>query len=405
MSDVVVTGLGAVTAVGADVDSTWSALTAGDSGAGPITQFDASEYPKVPDIAFEVDADPAEWALTDARRMGRYSQFAIEAAEQALADAGLGETAEDRDSTTVGTSIATVMGGAPEFEEYVGRMENGDRVSPRSIIRYLPNLAAGHVSIEFDADGPNRAPSSACAAGTHAISNAASDIRTGRADVMIAGGAETFSPTTMATFGALRGFSGREDDPEGACRPFDEDRDGTVAGEGAAVLVLESRSHARERGATPLATVSGVGLSADATHPTKPPDDAAGMQKAVRAALADAGVDPSDVDHVNAHATGTPTGDVHEATGLNRLFDDPPPVTSIKSIVGHPYGASGAIESAAVVKTIEEGTMPPTLNCENKDDACDVPVVTEARDADVSVAISNSFGFGGTNGSLVFEVP
>ncbi|PSP80465.1 beta-ketoacyl synthase [Halobacteriales archaeon QS_1_68_20] len=403
MTDVVVTGLGAVTAAGEDFDETWSAVKRGDSGAGPITLFDASEYPKIPNVAFEVDADPDEWELADSRRMGRFTQFAVRAAEEALTDADLDRSGDDRGSTTVGTSIGTAMGGALEFEEYAEQVAAGDRVSPRAIIRYLPNLAAGHVSIEFDAHGPNRTPTTACAAGAHAISDAASDIRTGRADVMLAGGAETFTPTILGTFGALRGLSTRDDEPEAACRPFDEDRDGTVVGEGAAVLVLESREHAEQRGATPLATLGGAGLSADASHPTKPPDDAAGMRKAVEAALADADVDPADVDHVNAHATGTPTGDVHESTGLNAVFDDCPPVTSTKSLVGHPYGASGAIEAAFTVNAVDEGVMPPTKNCENRDDDCPVPVVTEARDADVDVALSNSFGFGGTNGALVFE--
>lgn len=405
MTDVVVTGLGGVTAVGTDFDTTWEALVNGESGAGHISRFDASEYHKVPDVAFEVDADPTEWERSDPRRMGRFAQFAIRAAEEALVDADLPLTGDERESTTVGTSISTSMGGALEYEEYAKKVASRERVSPRSILQYLPNLAAGHVSIEFDADGPNRSQTTACAAGAHSISDAAGDIRAGRADVMLAGGAETFTPTIVGTFGALRGLSTRDDDPKAACRPFDKDREGTVIGEGSAILVLESREHAEARGATPLATISGVGLSADATHPTKPPEDAAGMQKAVRAALADAGVEPDDVDHVSAHATGTPTGDKHEATGLKAIFDDCPPVTSIKSILGHPYGASGAIESAAVVKTVAEGTIPPTLNCDHQDPDCDIQVVTEALETDVSVAVSNSFGFGGTNGSIVFESP
>lgn len=404
-TDVVVTGLGAVTAVGTDLDETWAALKDGVSGAGHITRFDASKYPHISDVAFEVDADPSEWELTEPRRMGRFTQLAVGAAGEALEDAGLGLTAEERGSTTLGCSIGTATGGAAEFEEYAAQIENGERVSPRSVIRYLPNLGAGHVSIAFDARGPNRTPLTACAAGAHAIADAASDVEAGRADVMLAGGSESLSPTVMGTFGAMRGLSSRDDDPTAACRPFDEDRDGIVVGEAAAVLVLESRSHARERGATPLATVSGAGMSGDASHPTKPPEDAAGLQKSLRDALADAGLDPSEVDHVSAHATGTPTGDVHEATGLNAVFDDCPPVTSIKSLVGHPFGASGAVESAAVVKTIEDGAIPPTITCENRDDDCDVPVVTEPREADVDVAVSNSFGFGGTNCSLVFEKP
>lgn len=405
MSDVVVTGLGAVTPCGEDVESTWSAMTDGDSGAGPITLFEASDYPKVSNIAFEVDADPSEWERVDARRMGRMTQFAVKATEEALDDAGIGLSDDERGSKTVGTSIATAVGWAHEFEEYSRQVANGERVSPRAIIRFLPNLPAGHVSIEFDAEGPNRAPVSACAAGAQAIHDAASDLRSGRADVMIAGGAEAFSPSTMSAFGSMRGLSTRDDEPEAALRPFDEDRDGTVVGEGAAVLVLETRSHARQRGATPLATVSGAGLSGDASHPSKPPEDAAGMRKAVNWGLADAGVDPSKVDHVSAHATGTPAGDVHEATGLNVVFEDVPPVTSIKALAGHLFGASGAVESAAVVKTIQDGTIPPTITCENRDDDCDIPVVTEPRDEDVSVAVSNSFGFGGTNCALVFEEP
>lgn len=406
MSDeVVVTGLGAVTSVGSNVEDTWTALRNGESGAGHITHFDASEYPRVPDVAFEVDADPSEWDVADPRRMGRFMQFAVKAGAEALADAGIARNGDERDGMTVGTSIATAMGGVREFEESVKQLDAGERVSPRSIIRYLPNLAAGHASIVFEADGPNRTQATACAAGAHAIADAASDVADGRADVMLAGGSETFSPTTVGTFGALRGLSNRDDDPTGACRPFDEDRDGIVIGEGSGILVLESRSHARERGAEPLATVHGYGLSADASHPTKPPENAAGLRKALDAALTDADIEPDEIDHVSAHATGTPAGDVHESTGLNAVFDEVPPVTSIKSLLGHPFGAGGAIESLAVIQTIRDGIIPPTINCENQDEECDVPVVTEPREADVDLAVSNSFGFGGTNCTLVIGEP
>lgn len=403
--DIVVTGIGAVTSVGDDVESTWSALKNGESGASHISVFDASEYRQIPDVLFEVDVDPTEYERADPDRMGKFTQLAIGAAEEAMADADLPANAADRNSTTVGTSIGTATGGAPELEEYTAKVADGDRVSPYAMIRYPMNLAAGHVSIAFDADGPNRAPATACAASNHAITDAVGDIRAGRADVMLAGGTETPSPAILGTFGALRGLTSNDEEPTEACRPFDEGRDGTVAAEGAAILVLESRSHARERGATPLATLGGFGLSGDASHPTRPPEDAAGMRKSVRSALDDADLDPGDVDHVSAHATGTPVGDIHESTGLNEVFEDCPPVTSIKSALGHAFGASGAIGATTAVKTIQEGTIPPTVNCENQDEECDVPVVTEATDADVDAALVNAFGFGGTNSTIVVQSP
>jgi len=403
MSDVVVTGMGLVTPLGDDLPTTWQSVLDGESGAGHISRFDADDYSRIPDIACEVRSDLSEWAVGDSKRMGRYAQFALKATAEAWDQAGLDGTDE---STVVGTSIASAMGGLPEFEELALSVASDEWISPRGMLTYLPNLGSSYVSIEFDATGPNRSSSAACAAGGQSIADAVMDIESGRADVMLAGGTEgALAPTPLAMFAAMRGMTTNTDDPAAACRPFDVDRDGTVLGEGAAVLVLEDREHARERGATPIATLGGFGLSADAHHPTKPIESATGLIDALNAALADADRNPGAVDYVSAHATGTPVGDSHEATGLNDVFDDCPPVVSTKPSTGHLLGASGAVEAVLAVKSIETDTVPPTLNCDQQDDACDVPVVTSTRDRPISVVASNSLGFGGTNCTLLIEQP
>lgn len=403
MTEVVVTGLGAITPLGEDVESTWDGLRADESGASRISNFDISAYPTLPNMACEVDADLAEWDITEPHRMGRYAQFAVIAAQEAIEDADLDLESRSDESSVIGTSIANAGGGFTRAEQAAKNASNGDFVSPRAVLQYLPNMAAGYVSELFGTHGPNRTSSAACAAGGYAIANAVSDIRSGRADVMLAGGTEApIGATPMVMFNSVRGLSTNTEDPTTACRPFDEDRDGILFGEGAGVLVLESAEHARERGATPLAKVTGFGLSADASHPTKPPENAIGMRKAIRAAMADVDRDPEDIDYVNAHATGTPTGDEHESTGLDIVFDDCPPVTSVKGSLGHPLGAAGAVEAIVSVKSIQDGLIPAT-NCENRDEACDVPVVTQPREADVDVVMSESFGFGGTNCAVIIE--
>ncbi|QIO24735.1 beta-ketoacyl synthase [Haloarcula sp. JP-L23] len=394
--DVVVTGLGAVTPLGTTADESWDALMAAESGAGPITRFDPADANCRSHIACEAtlpDETPVE-----SDRVGRYAELAVTAADEAIADAGFDPADPDWVSAQVGTSVASSIGGLPEVEDTIE-----DRVSPRFVVRYLSNLASSQVSIVFGAEGPNRAASTACAAGVHAMGDAMREVRRGTADVMLAGGSESIlSPHGVRGFDAMRALSTRNDQPERASRPFDVDRDGFVIAEGAAVLVLESRAHAESRGVTPIAAVEGAGRSADGVHPTRPPDDADGLVRCIERALTDADVEPDAVDHVNAHATSTPRGDQHEATALNRVFDECPPVTGTKSLTGHTLGASGAIESVFTVQTLRDGRLPPTANHETPDPDCDVPVVTEPQTADVDVALNVAAGFGGTNGAVVF---
>jgi len=404
--DVVVTGLGAVTSVGTGVDETWENVQQGVSGAGHVTRFDPDEYSQCVDLAAEVDFDPANHDVVDDRRMGQHSQYAIAAVEEALSDAGFGPSDPAWDPARVGVSIGSGIGGLPEEEGGVRTQEDDGRLSPQFMLTTLPNLSSGFVSIEYDAGGPNRSESTACAAGTHSIVDAVDDIRLGRADVMLAGGAEAaIGPLGVGGFGAMRALSTQTDAPETASRPFDVDRDGFVMSEGAGILVLESRSHAEERGADPLATVSGVGVSADASHPTDPHEDAWGLRRAMRMAMDDAGLDAEAVDLVNAHGTSTPSGDAHEASAIDILFEDPPAVTAPKSMLGHSLGASGAIEAVLSVLAIQEDRIPPTINHDQPDPECDVPVVTSSREASVETVMNNSAGFGGTNGVMLLETP
>ncbi|WP_323191383.1 beta-ketoacyl-[acyl-carrier-protein] synthase family protein [Halostella sp. PRR32] len=400
------TGLGLVTAIGETADSTWAGLLDGTSGAGPITRFDPDEAGVRADIACEVGADSAAVESSDRiddRTMGRYAQFAVVAAAEALEDAGFDPAGPDWNPKRAGTSVGSGLAGLSEIEA-----ATGDRPSPSFLVTALTNLAAGHVSMYVDAKGPNRAPGTACSAGTHAVAAAADDIRCGRADVVVAGGTDAaVSPLGVGSFDAMRALSTRTDDPGAASRPFDADRDGLVFAEGCGIVVLESRAHARERSATPYAAVTGSGRTADAHHVTRPAESGDGLRRCVERALSDAGSEPSAVDHVNAHATSTPVGDAREADALEAVFADTeiPPVTSVKGHLGHSLGAAGAIEAAVVARTIAKGTLPPTVNYETPDPDCDVPVVTEPREADVDLAVSTSAGFGGTNGALVFERP
>lgn len=398
--DAVVTGVGALTPLGASAARTWTALSRGESGVAALSRFDPAAAALSSTVAGEVDADPGDHDAVDERRTGRYAGFAVAAGSQALADADLDPDGSAWRADRVGVSVGTGMAGFPEIERAAG----GGRVSPSFPVTHLANLAAGHLAELIGAEGPIRAPATACAAGTHAVGEALRDVRAGRADVVVAGGTETpLSPAGVGGFDAMRALSTRNDDPPAASRPFDADRDGFVIAEGAGVLVLEAREHAAERGATPLAALTGFARTADAHHPTAPPEDARGLRRCMRAALADAGRSPDAVDHVNAHATGTPRGDAHEATAVRAVFDDPPPVTGIKGATGHALGASGAIEAVVAVKSVREGIRPPTVNYETPDPACDVPVVRTVEDADADVVVSNSAGFGGANGTLVVE--
>jgi 3-oxoacyl-[acyl-carrier-protein] synthase II len=407
MHDVVVTGLGAVTPVGGSLSATWEALLDGDSGAGPVTQFDLDGYDYQYQTAAgcEVEVDLSTHEFVDERSTGRHSQLGLVAASEAVADAGFDHDTDadpDWDPERVGVSYASCLGGQLEIDEQQYRLRRGERADTRFSIQLLPSSVAGHTSIEFDARGPNRAPSTACAAGSHAIAGAADDIRLGRADVVVAGGADAgVCSTGLAAFDSLRAMSRRDDEPQAAIRPFDADRDGFLLAEGAGTLVLESADHAAARDATVYAEVSGVGRSADADHPARPASDARGLTAAVEQALTDADCSPADIDHVNAHATATPRGDDHEALCLQQVFDDPPPVTANKGNLGHSLGASGAIEAVVSVASIREGTIPPTVNHDTPD--CDLDVVTEPRGAEPDVVLTNSAGFGGTNGAVVFE--
>lgn len=397
---VCITGVGAITPVGLSAEDSWDAITAGKSGITPLSRFDPDEANLSSQIAGGVDFEAFASKHIDDQTMGRYAQFAVAASLEAITDAGLTPSEWPCKADRVGVSIGSGMGGYPEIADGI----TGERIDPYFSLRFLPNLAAGHVSEAIDAEGPNRAPATACAAGTHSIGEAVRDIRAGRADIMIAGGAEAaLSPTAVRGFDAMRALSTRNNAPTEASRPFDADRDGFVISEGAGVVVLEASPCAESHDAEAIASVTGYARTADAHHPTKPPDDALGLRRSIQRALFDADREPEDVDHVNAHGTSTPRGDTHEATAVKAVFDEVPPVTSTKSMVGHTLGASGAIEAVVTAKAIQEGRRPPTINYETPDSECDVPVVHETQGMEQSVAVSNSAGFGGTNGTLIVE--
>jgi 3-oxoacyl-[acyl-carrier-protein] synthase II len=403
---VVITGLGAVSPLGLDVESTWSSLLAGGSGAAEITQFDHTDYPV--HFACEVkDFDATEWIdRKAARRMDRFTHLILAAARQAETDCGI-DIAKEADR--IGASIATGIGGLQSFQDcYDVLLQRGpDRVNPFSIPAIIPNLGAGWVSIELGTRGPLLSECTACAASNMAIGDGTDAIRLGRADVMFCGGTEAaVTQVGIAGFGAMRALSRRNDDPERASRPFDAGRDGFVMGEAGAVLVLEELEHAKARGAKIYAEVSGYGLSSDAKHITDP--DPTGPVNAFKMALDEAGVAVDEVDYVNAHATSTPIGDASETQMLKYALGEDnayaTPVSGTKGATGHCLGAAGAIEATFTVLAIRDGKLPPTINYEVEDPSCDLDYVpNEARDADVKVAMSNSFGFGGHNACVVFK--
>jgi len=403
---VVITGLGAVSPLGLDVESSWTSLLAGNSGAAEITQFDHSEYPV--HFACEVKGfDPTEWIERKAaRRMDRFTHLILAAARQAEADSGL-DIAKEADR--IGASIATGIGGLQSFQDcYDVLKERGpDRVNPFSIPAIIPNLGAGWVSIELGTRGPLLSECTACAASNMAIGDGTDAIRLGRADVMLCGGTEAaVTQVGIAGFGAMRALSRRNDDPERASRPFDAERDGFVMGEAGAVLVLEGLDHAQARGAKIYAEVAGYGLSSDAKHITDP--DPTGPVNAFKMALQEADAALDEVDYINAHATSTPVGDASETQMLKYALGEEnaykTPVSGTKGATGHCLGAAGAIEATFTVLSIRDGKLPPTINYEVEDPSCDLDYVpNEARDADVKVAMSNSFGFGGHNACVVFK--
>ena len=402
---VVVTGLGAVTPLGLDAESTWSSLLAGDSGAAEITAFDHSDYPV--HFACEVKGfDATEWIdRKAARRMDRFTHLILAAARQAVADS---ELEIEEEAERIGAAVATGIGGLRSFQEcYDVLVERGpDRVNPFSIPAIIPNLGAGWVSIELGTRGPLLSECTACAASNMAIGDGTDAIRLGRAEVMLCGGTEAaVCEVGIAGFGAMRALSRRNDDPVRASRPFDAGRDGFVMGEAGAMLVLEELEHAKARGAKIYAEVSGYGLSSDAKHITEP--DPTGPVAAFKMALGDAGVGVDEIDYVNAHATSTPVGDSSETQMLKYALGEEnaykTPVSGTKGATGHCLGAAGAIEAMFTILSIRDGKLPPTINYEIADPTCDLDYVpNESRDADVKVAVSNSFGFGGHNACVVF---
>lgn len=403
---VAVTGLGFVTPIGNDLETVWSNLVEGVSGVGPITHFDTSEYSTR--IAAEVkDFEPEQYMdRKTARHLGRYCQFALAASKQALGHAGLDPRELDPDA--VGVIVSSGVGGMEEIERSHGQMLHRGirRISPFTVPMMIADMGAGVVAIHCGAGGPNYAIVSACASSGHGIGEAYEIIKRGDAQAMLAGGAEaTITPLTMGAFCQIKAVSERNDEPEKACRPFDIDRDGFVMGEGGVMFVLEELEFARARGARVLAEVTGYGASADMHHFTAPHPEGAGAIRAMRRALNKAGVQPDEVDYVNAHGTSTKLGDIAETKAIHEVFGDHATqlaVSSTKSVHAHLLGAAGAMEAAACVLAIDRGLIPPTINLDNQDPDCDLDYVpNRARPARVDVAISNSFGFGGHNATLV----
>jgi 3-oxoacyl-[acyl-carrier-protein] synthase II len=405
---VVITGVGAVTPLGNDAESTWQKLLAGESGAGPITQFDSSGH--FVHFACEVkDFDPSQYIeRKQARRMDRFAQLILAAARQAEADAGLDIAA---DADRIGASIATGIGGIKSFQDcYDTLLARGpDRVNPFAIPCIIPNMGAGWVSMELGTRGPLSSECTACAASNMAIGQGLDDIRLGRADVMLCGGTESaINEVGIAGFGAMRALSRRNDAPERASRPFDAKRDGFVMGEAGGILVLEDLERARARGAKVYAEIVGYGLSSDATHVTEPDPTGKNPARAMTNALADADLDPGAVDYINAHGTSTPLGDAAETRVIKLALGEEnarkTPISSTKGATGHCLGAGGAVEAIFSTFAIRDGKLPPTINYEVEDPACDLDYIpNEARDADVRVAVSNAFGFGGHNACIVLE--
>jgi 3-oxoacyl-[acyl-carrier-protein] synthase II len=405
---VVVTGLGALTPLGNDVDSTWETLVAGRSGAAEITQFDSSDY--AVHFACEVKGfDPTEYIdRKQARRMDRFAHLIVAAARQAEADAGL-EIADEADR--VGAAVATGIGGLKAFQDcYDELLQRGpDRVNPFSIPEIIPNMGAAWVSMQLGTKGPLSSQCTACAASNMAIGDGLDAIRLGRADVMLCGGTEApITEVGIAGFSAMRALSRRNDAPEKGSRPFDAGRDGFVMGEAGAMVVLEELEHAQRRGAKIYAELIGYGLSSDAQHITEPDPSGENPARAMTMAFRDAGVDPSEIDYINAHGTSTPLGDSAETRVIKLALGEEnarkTPVSSTKGATGHCLGAAGAVEATFSILAVHHGVLPPTINYEDPDPECDLDYIpNESREADVRTAVSNSFGFGGHNATIVLR--
>ena len=404
----VVTGVGAVTPLGNDAESFWENLTAGKSGAAPITLFDPAEFPVT--FACELkEFDPTRWLeRRKARKMDRFAQMIVAAARMAEEDSGL-EVAEETER--VGVSVATGIGGLQSFQDCVTTLlqRGPDRVNPLSIPAIIPNMGAAWVSMELGTRGPLSSQCTACAASNMAIGEAMDAIRLGRADVMLAGGTEAgINPVGISGFGAMRALSRRNDDPERASRPFDIERDGFVMGEAAGIIVVEDLEHAKARDAKIYAEIVGYGLSSDAQHVTEPDPTGRHPARAMQMALGDASLSADAIDYINAHGTSTPLGDASETRVIKLALGEDKawrtPVSSTKGATGHCLGASGAVEAITSIFAVQRDVMPPTINYEHPDPECDLDYIpNEAREATVDVALSNNFGFGGHNACLVIQ--
>ena len=408
MNRVVVTGIGMVSPLGLDRESTWEGLVEGRSGVDQISSFDTCGYTTT--IAAEVKDFEPESLLgrKEARRMDRFVQLAVVAALEAQSHAGL--SINGNNSHRVSSMVASGIGGLITLSNQLGVLQKSGpgRISPFFVPMMLPDMASGQVSMVLGAKGPNFSTVSACSSAADSVGVAFQFIRRGDVDAAVTGGAEAaICPIGVAGFNACRALSKRNDDPQRASRPFDADRDGFVMGEGAAVLVLESLQYAEERGVTPIAEMVGYGSTADAHHLTQPAPEGEGGARAMKMALKDAGLNPDDIDYINAHGTSTPLNDEFETMAIKSVFEEEAystPVSSTKSMTGHLLGASGGIEAAVSVLSIADGVMPPTINLENPDPACDLDYVPHtARHCEVRTVMSNSFGFGGHNASLVFQ--
>jgi 3-oxoacyl-[acyl-carrier-protein] synthase II len=407
---VVVTGIGLMCGVGNTTPEVWKNLLAGKSGMAPITGFDTTGFPVT--FAAEVkNFDPLNFVeKKESRKMARFIHFALAATQEAMEMSGLKITEDNADR--VGVHIGSGIGGFDIIEREHSNMLNGGprKISPFFIPAAIINLAAGQVSIKYGARGPNEATATACTTSAHSIGDAYHIIKRGDADAMIAGGAEAaITPMGIGGFAAMRALSTRNDDPEHACRPFDKDRDGFIVGEGAGILILEDLESAKARGATIMAEIVGYGMSADAYHITSMAPEGAGCKRAMQNAIKSAGLEPTDIQYVNAHATSTPVGDVLESAAMEQLFGEQAMsgdllISSTKSMTGHLLGGAGGLEAGITIMALLDQIAPPTTNLDNLDPECRLNyVANKPQNAKIDIALSNSFGFGGTNGSLIFR--
>ncbi len=408
MRRVVVTGIGLVSPLGIGVDKNWAAITAGKSGLGPITRFDASDLPT--QIAGEVKDFNAEDYIDkkEIKKMDLFIQYGLAAAEMALNDSGLQIT--DENAERVGVLVGSGLGGLPTIEKYHELMlDRGyKKISPFFIPMLIINLAPGHISMRFGAKGPNLSSVSACATGTHSIGDAFQMIVRGDADAMFAGGTEsTITPLGIGGFNVMKALSTRNDDPQGASRPFEKNRDGFIMAEGAGILMLEEYEMAKARGAEIYCEVVGYGMSGDAYHLTQPAPGGEGAARCMKMAMKNAGLNAEDVDYINAHGTSTHFNDLYETMAIKSVLGDHASkimISSTKSMTGHGLGAAGGLEAAYSALALKNGVIPPTINYVEPDPECDLDYVpNEARQADIKVALSNSFGFGGTNATLALR--